>query len=111
MDAAASLAGGSLVRLLIPLLFVLCLFVFTAVVLLVIGALIGAGPLMCGLKIQGKKKLGIIGFIVCLVTYVAIGLIPGLAVSLLFTFLILKGVKNEEPVIEEAAAEEPATEE
>ena len=104
---------GELMAMGMPTLILLVILAIMVVVSIiesiVLGALVGAAPLICGLNIADKKKLGIIGFIVCIATYVVFGLFFALIASLIFTYLIVKANKKAEPAVEEI--EEPATEE
>ncbi|MCR5641534.1 MAG: hypothetical protein K6G04_09310 [Lachnospiraceae bacterium] len=64
---------------------------------LVMGALLGLVPLISGIK---KQKIGfaIGGFFACVVAGFLLGIILGLPVCALFTFLILRDTNQTNPV-------------
>ena len=103
----------SFLPLILFLVFYFLIFAVTllisAITTIIVGSMIGAVPLMCGLTFREKKTLGIIGFIACLAAYWMVGLFWSIVACLIFTYLIIKDQKKAEPAVEEI--EEPATEE
>ena len=96
---------------LITLLLVSIIAIVSSLIMsLVYGAMIGAIPLMASFLTGEQKNLGIIGAIVCVALYLVIGFFWAMAACLIFTFLVLKGLKKAAPAqdldVEAAAVEE-----
>jgi len=60
----------------------------------VTGFVFGLIPLFLGIK-RGKRRLGIIGFLVCLVGGAGAGLIVSIPALLIFTWLIVRKSREE----------------
>jgi len=60
----------------------------------VTGLLCGLVPLFLGLK-RGKRRLGIIGFFVCLIGGAGAGLLLSIPALLIFTWLIVRKSREE----------------
>ena len=98
-------AGMGMVVLVMYFLIFVVALIGSMITAIIMGALTGAAPLVCGLM-TGKKTLGIIGFIVCIAAYWLLGSVWSLVASLIFIILILKDKKNaKEPKAEEAEAD------
>ena len=88
----------SFLPLILFLVFYFLIFAVTllvsAITTIIVGSMIGAVPLMCGLTFREKKMLGMIGFIACLVAYWMVGLFWAIVACLIFTYLIIKDQKK-----------------
>ena len=102
------------IEIIVPLIVMViyfAIFIFallsSLVTSIIYGVTIGAIPLVCGLM-NGKKTIGIVGFLVCFATYWMLGLFPALLACLLFIVFILKekkAVPTKETAAEEVNAE------
>lgn len=61
---------------------------------LMMGALVGAIPAICG-AVKGKIKLALLGFLACLVSNLILGMVLSIPVCAVFLWLIFKKKKEQ----------------